>query len=185
MSYFRNIRVCAAVALPFLLVSLSAWAKEEETGVKGGLPQFDTGLFPEQIFWLVVSFITLYVLMAFVALPRVAKTQANRKTVIAKEIETARAANETAKASVGVTEKSLNLARADAQAKVSEMLAKVAEEANERRATQEKELLRKLHHAEEDIATSRAAALEQVEEKAADLAKAVIEKILEAKRGAA
>jgi F-type H+-transporting ATPase subunit b len=149
------------------------------------MPQFDVTLFPEQIFWLVASFVTLYVLMAFVALPRVAKTQGNRKTVIAKEIELARAANETAKASVSGTEKSLNLARADAQGKVSEMLAKVAEEANERRAVQEKELLRKLHNAEEDIATSRASALKEVEERAADLAKAVIEKILEAKRGTA
>jgi F-type H+-transporting ATPase subunit b len=185
MSLFRNIRVFAATVLFLLLTSLPARAEEAGGGEKAGMPQFDPSLFPEQIFWLVVSFLMLYVLMAFVALPRVSKTQENRKSVITKEIETARAANETAKASVGVTEKSLAIARADAQAKVSEMLASVAEEANERRAVQEKELLRKLHRAEEDIATSRAAALEEIQEKAADLAKAVIEKILEAKRGAA
>ncbi|MFA4995464.1 MAG: hypothetical protein WC521_09225 [Bdellovibrionales bacterium] len=185
MCFSRNIRVFAATVLLPFLSSLPAWAEGAEGGEKGGMPQFDTSLFPEQIVWLIISFFTLYVLMAYVALPRISKTQENRKNVITKEIDTARAANETAKASVGVTEKSLAIARGDAQAKVSEMLASVAEEANERRAASEKELLRKLRRAEEDIATSRAAALAQVEEQAADLAKAVIEKILEAKRGAA
>jgi F-type H+-transporting ATPase subunit b len=178
MRHLRIPRAFAATVLPFALLSLPAWAEEAGEGDKGGLPQFDASLFPEQIFWLVVSFAVLYLLMAFVALPRVGKTQGNRKRVISAEIETARTANNAAKASVASVEKSLSEARANAQTRVTEMLAKVDEEANAHKVMQEKELLRKLHLAEEDIAVSRTAALEKVRICAADLATAMVDKIL-------
>jgi F-type H+-transporting ATPase subunit b len=181
MRMIRNSLAFAAIAVPFALSSLSAWAEGTEAAESGGLPQFNPAFYSEQVFWLLVSFAVLYAMMAYVALPRVAKTQSNRKTVIAAEIETARAANEAAKVSVAAVEKSLSEARANAQARVGEMLAKVAEEANGHRAAREKELLRNLRRAEEDIATTRTAALEQVRTSAADLAKAVVDKILEAK----
>ena len=185
MTFSRNIRIIAVAVLPFLLSSVPVWAEEAESGDKGGLPQFDPTLFPEQIFWLVISFALLYVLMAYVALPRVAKTQTNRKRVIAGEIESARAANEAAKASLVLVEKSLSEARDKAHEGVNTMLASVAEESYERRATQEKDLLRKLHRVEADIATSRTAALEKIRECATDLASAIVGKILGVKRGKA
>lgn len=179
MRLFRTPRAAMAAASLVALSSLPVWA--EEAG-GGGLPQFDTSYFPEQIFWLIVSVAVLYPLMAFVALPRIARTQKSRSDVITGEIETARAANEEAKASVAKTEKSLSEAREKAQARVSEMLAKVAEESNRRHAAEEKELLRHLHLAEEDIAISRTAALQEIRASATDFAKAVVDKILDAKK---
>jgi F-type H+-transporting ATPase subunit b len=182
MSLSRTTRASLAAAMLFALSSLPVWAEEAGAGGGGGLPQFDTSYFPEQIFWLIVSVAVLYPLMAFVALPRIERTQGNRRDVIAQEIETARAANEAAKISVAETEKSLNEAREKAQARVSEMLAEVAEEAAKRHSVQEKDLLRKLHTAEEDIATSRTAALGEIRASAADFAKAVVDKILDVKK---
>jgi F-type H+-transporting ATPase subunit b len=179
MSLYRNARLLAAVVFSFVLFSFPASALEAvEGGKKEGLPQFDPAWFPEQMFWLVISFAILYLCMAFVALPRVSKTQGNRKRVIASEIEQARAANNDAKASVAAVEKSLSEARAKAQARVGEMLAEVTEEANDHRAAQEKELSRKLHTAEEDIAVTRAKAMDAVRASASDIAAAVVEKVL-------
>jgi len=178
MNLFRTIRASLAAAPLFALSSLPVRA--EEGG--GGLPQFDTSYFPEQIFWLLVSIAVFYPLMAFVALPRIARTQKNRSEVISREIESARAANEQAKTSVAETEKALSEAREKAQARVSEMLAEVAEENSKRHAAQDKELQRNLHLAEEDIAISRTAALEDIRASAADFAKAIVDKILDAKK---
>ena len=91
---------CELAALS-LLLALPARAEE------AGLPQLDTSLFAEQIFWLAVSFGVLYLLMSSVALPRVAKTKDNRKHVIAGELEAARVANEAARQAVAQVEKSL------------------------------------------------------------------------------
>ncbi|MDD4617498.1 MAG: hypothetical protein PHW76_10430 [Alphaproteobacteria bacterium] len=173
--------------MSLFLSTLPAWAAETEgaaAGGDGGLPQFDPSWYPEQIFWLVVSFLLMFVLMNFLVVPRYERTQGKRKEVITAEIETARIANEEAKASLAATDKALGEARAKAQAEVNEMLARVAEESNERQTSQERELLRKLHRAEEDIAVSRAVAFEQVRSVAEDLANAIVEKILDGKKGA-
>ncbi len=176
MRLFGNIRQWAILSLPFALLSLPVLA--EEAGEGGGMPQMDPAYFPEQIFWLVVTFATLYLMMAFVALPRIARTQSNRKRVISAEIKAARAANDAAKAALAESDKSLAEARENAQAKVGEMLAHVVEEANAHQAAKEKELLRKLHRAEEEIAVSREAAMQKVREAASDLAAAIVGKIL-------
>jgi|GEM_PF-333159 F-type H+-transporting ATPase subunit b len=173
----RNTIAFAVTVLSLAPFSLPVWAEEAGAGDKG-LPQFDTSLYPEQIFWLVVTFAILYLLMAHVALPRVVRTQENRKAIIAAEIEAARVASEAAKATVAAVEKSLSEARARAQVSVSEMLAAVAAEADAHKAAKEKDLLRQLHRAEEDIAVTREAAMQEVRAAASGLAKSIVGKIL-------
>lgn len=180
MSFLRKIGSFAALVLSLILPSLPVLAEEAEEG-SGGMPQLDPSFYPGQIFWLVVTFGLLYLLMSSIALPRVARTQSNRKRVITAEIQAAREANNAAKASVAAMDRSLAEARENAQGKVNEMLAHVAQEANEHQAAKEKELLRKLHRAEEDIAVSREAAMQQVREGASALAEAVVAKILGSK----
>lgn len=171
MRFFRDMRVFVVAAF-VALISLPARAEE------GGLPQLDTTLFPEQLFWLAVTFTILYVLMSKIALPRIARTQANRKDTITGELEAARKANETAKATMTAVEKSLNGARAKAQADVNEMLADVAAKTAASHATQEKEQQSRLQKAEAEIAVTREAALNSIRASAADLAGAVVEKII-------
>lgn len=174
--------MCAASVAPLALASLPSWAEEAAGGEKGSLPQFDVTQFPEQIFWLVVSFATLYVLMAFVALPRVAKTQDHRQKVISKEIEAAQLANDNAKESMAAVDRALSDARAKAQADMSDMLAKVSEETNEKRADKERELTRNIRRAEGDIVRTRTKALEQLQASVDELAQAVVSKILGGKK---
>ncbi len=175
MRLFPDIRVVAVAGLFSLCSFAPAWAEESD---KGGLPQLDTTLFPEQLFWLAISFALLYVLMSCVALPRVAKTQMTRKQIIVSEIEAARLASETAKTTVAALEKSLSEARAKAQVDVSDMLTNVTKDATDRQMAQEKELMRRLHRAEADIAVTREAALKSIQDCAADLAVVAVEKIL-------
>jgi len=168
-------------AAMILALSAPAAAFAQADNDKGGLPQFDTSLFPGQLFWLAVSFCLLYSLMSLIALPRVARTQDNRKKTIASELEAARAANDAAKATVAQVEKSLTEARARAHGTVSEMIAKVAEESALRQTAQERELQRRLHRSEADIAVTREAALNAVRDSAADLAATLVEKIVGSK----
>lgn len=177
MKSFRN-KVAFALALPLLLASRPLWA--EEAGKSDSLPQLDASLFPEQIFWLIVTFAALYCLMAYVALPRVTKTQENRRGIIMAEVEGARLANNQAMAMVASSDKSLQNARLKAQESVSNMIAKVQEEAASHQASQERELQRSLHNAEADIAISREAALKHIDASAVDIAKDIVAKILSA-----
>ena len=175
MNLFGNKYRVGAFALPLVLLSLPSLA--EEVG-GSDMPQLNISLFPEQVFWLAVTFTVLYFLMSVIALPRVARTQENRRNVIAAEVEAARLANDKAMEMVAASDKSLKEARAKAQESVSVMIAKVGDEAAAHQATQERELLRIMHRAEADIAVAREAALNDMRAGAADLAKEIVAKIL-------
>lgn len=148
-----------------------------ESGEKTGLPQLDTTLFPEQLFWFAVTFILLYVLMAFVALPGVSRAQNKRQETISSELAAAIAANEAAKMMIAHYEKALADARAKAQATVSAITAQAAKESAEKQAKQQQELAKRLHEAEAKIAAMRDAALKDVKGTATELANAIVEKI--------
>lgn len=149
----------------------------------GQLPQFKTELYPEQWFWLVVSFGILYVLMAYVAMPAVKRTQDNRTKTIEDDLAAAQAANDAAKAMMANYEKALTDARAKAQATVSEIAAKAAKESAAKQAVQQQDLNKRLNEAEAKIAAARDAAIRDVKASAADLATAIVEKVTAVKPG--
>ena len=170
---------CAFAAGMFYALPVMA-----EDAEQSGLPQLDPSQFPQQLFWLAISFGVLYLLMSRVALPRVANAQDNRAKVIADEIEAARLANEQAKSAMAAIEKSMAAARNRAQVEVSDMLAKVSEESAHAQSEQERELMRRINKAEGDIAVVRESSLKSVPQQADELARAVLDKILSPRRAA-
>jgi F-type H+-transporting ATPase subunit b len=167
-------RILIAGGAAFYALPLQA---AEAGGSEGGLPQFNTAFFPEQLFWLAITFSLLYVLMAYVALPRVRKTQDNRAESIDDDLATAAAANEAARAMMEQYEKALADARAKAQATVGEIAAKAAKESAEKQAAQQVELNKRLAEAEAKIAATRDKAIAEVKGSAAMLAASIVEKV--------
>ena len=159
-----------------VLYALPVLAETAES-TKPGLPQLDTSLFPEQLFWLAVTFTALYLLMAFVALPGVQRTQDNRHKTIASEIATAAAANEKAKAMMEHVEKALKEARAEAHVTVSSITALAAKESAEQKAQQQQILNRRLVEAEASIMATRDAVIRDMGNNAAELGYSLLEKI--------
>ena len=144
---------------------------------EGGLPQFDTTLFPAQLFWLAICFALLYVLMNFVALPNVQRTQAKRHETVASDLASANAANEAAKTMIAQYEKALAEARSKAQTMVTDMATKAAKEAAAQQAEQQEILNKRLAEAESKIAAARDAALIEARAQAESLALLIAEKV--------
>jgi len=144
----------------------------------GGLPQFDTALFPEQLFWLAISFALLYGLMAYIALPTVRRTQDKRSDVISAELAAAQKANDEAKAMMAQYEKALIDARAEAQATVNEISTQAAKEAAARQTVQQQTLAKRLSEAGAQIATARDSAVKEVRATALGLAEMIVEKVM-------
>ena len=53
------------------------------------MPQFNAASFPSQLFWLVVTFVLLYIFIAFLILPRIRDNIRLRKNKITNDIERA------------------------------------------------------------------------------------------------
>jgi F-type H+-transporting ATPase subunit b len=141
-------------------------------------PPFDAHSFPSQLFWLIVTFVVLYVIMAKWALPQVARVIEGRQKRIADDIGEAGRLKEQSDAAIAAYEKALADARVRAQAIANETREKQAAAADAARKRLEDELNGKLAEAEKTIAATKQAAMGNVRGIAESAAAAIVERLL-------
>ena len=151
------------------------------TEVPGGgehfFPPFDKQTFPSQLFWLTVTFVALYLLMAKVALPRVGSILEARRQRIKDDLAEAQRFKDASDAAIAAHEKALAEARARAQALANETRAKAAAAAEARRKEVDAKLHARIAEAEKAIAGTRSAALANVRSIASEAAGAIVERL--------
>ena len=164
------------------LVSVSAFATalmahvalaETAEGAKPGLPQLDTSLYPEQLFWLAVTFTALYLLMAYVALPGIQRVQGRRHTVIAEEIQNAESATTASNQMISDYERALSDARAKAQSSIDAVKVETAREIAQKLAEQQQSLQKRIRDSEINVTNARDSALQNVAESTELLARSI------------
>ncbi len=92
-----------------------------------GMPQLDFATFPNQIFWLVVTLVVIYLILARVALPRIAAVLAERRGAITNDIARAEALKLQAEEAEAAYQKALADARAEASRIVDKAKAEMQE----------------------------------------------------------
>lgn len=141
------------------------------------MPQLDTATFLPQLVWLLITFAILYVLMAKVALPRVAEVVDGRRKRLENDLEeAARLKRETEKA-IADYEQALAQARAKAQAIAGETRARIAAEQAATKAKLEAEITERTRAAEASILAAKQQALSQLKTVAADAASDVVARL--------
>jgi F-type H+-transporting ATPase subunit b len=143
----------------------------------GGLPQLDASTFPSQIFWLILSFATLYWLFSRKALPRVGEILEARQERIAADLDRAAVLRSEAEAALHKHQAALAEAQARAAAQLKETQDRLAAEAARRQAELDAELNAKLAEAEGRIGAAKDAALAQIEGVAAEVARAAVQRL--------
>lgn len=160
------------------LSAASALAANDGHDPQGGLPQLDVHSYPTQIFWLIVTFVVLYLIMSKVALPRIAEVLEERQERIADDIETAERLRSEAAAVQAEYEKALAEARGKAQALFRETGEAIAKEHADADAEAAKKMARKTKTAETRIAKQRSEALESLRAVASETAAAATAKLI-------
>ena len=82
---------------------------------KVGMPQLDFSTFSNQIFWLVVTLVVIYLILSRIALPRIGGALADRAGTITNDLAEAEELKQRALEAEQVYEKALVDARAEAQ----------------------------------------------------------------------
>jgi F-type H+-transporting ATPase subunit b len=141
-------------------------------------PPFDAHSFPSQLFWLIVSFVVLYVIMSKWALPQVAQVIESRQKKIANDVAEAGRLKEQSDDAVAAYEKALADARSRAQAIANETREKQAAAADAARKRLEDELNAKLVDSEKTIAATKQAAMNNVRDIAEGAAAAIVERLI-------
>lgn len=162
----------------FTKLSASTLAVLAAPAAYAGIPQLDPTWFPSQIFWLVVSFGFMLVLVRTAIAPSVDEVLTTRKEAITSAMREAEAyRNQAARADQDMNA-AISNAKANAASMTHDVQAQAAHHANESMQALDKELKSKLVTAEQSIAGAKEKAMGELQEHAANLTKAIVEKLV-------
>jgi F-type H+-transporting ATPase subunit b len=138
------------------------------------MPQLDFSTWGNQIFWLVLTLIAIYLILSRVALPRIAAILAERQGTITNDIASAEDFKAKAKAAEEAYDKALVDARAEAHRIVAEAKADIQRDLDAAIAKADEEISAKAAESEKAIAEIRVGAADAVQQVARDTAQEIV-----------
>lgn len=143
------------------------------------MPQLEQiGTFPSQIFWLLLSFMALFIIMWRVAVPKISDTLEARQNRIDDNLERAADIKREAEAAIIGYEQSLNKARAEASATISNASTAIAEKTAKQEAELSEQLNAKIAESEIAIAAAVKAAEDSIRNVAIAVSQAATERLI-------
>lgn len=123
-----------------------------------GLPQLDIATFGNQIFWLVVTLVVLYLVLSRVALPRIAAVLSDRQGAVTGDLMAAEEFKHKAREAEAAYDKALADARHEAQAIVAQNRAEIQAQLDAAIAKADAEIAARTAESETRIREIRASA---------------------------
>jgi F-type H+-transporting ATPase subunit b len=143
-------------------------------GSGAGMPQLDFATFPNQIFWLVVTIIAIFLILDRVALPRISAILAQRRGTLANDIAAAEGLTAKAAEAEEARQRDLAAARAEGARIVAQMKVEMQAELDRALAAADVEIAERTTESERRIAAIRAEADASVAEVARDTAASIV-----------
>ena len=155
-----NIRRLSSVAttafLALVLLGHGAAVASSSSGPK--LPQLDLATYSSQVFWLIISFVVLYFLVAKLAMPRIAEVLEERQERIEDDLDKAETLKKEAYQVRIEYEKALSAAREKAQDATRHAQEEIAKRSAEAESAAQVKVTVMLEEAEKRIAASKTGA---------------------------
>lgn len=141
------------------------------------MPQLDFSTYAPQLIWLAITFVILYLLMAKLALPRIASALGDRQQKLESDLGRAERVKAEAEQVLAAYQKAMADARQQAQALTGRATAEMAADLAKREAAFTAELNARIAEAEKRILAAKDAALADTRAAAADLAQSIARKV--------
>ncbi len=142
------------------------------------MPQLDPSSFASQLFWLTVTFVALYLILARFVLPRIHAVLENRKSRLDSDLGTAARLKEEAESAKTGYEESLKQAKSQSISLIAAAQQEIAQESQKQSSALDKELAKKMADADTAIASSRKAALDHLIPITSELTVAIVESLV-------
>ncbi len=150
----------------------------QEAGSAGGhavgMPQLDISTWANQIFWLLVALVAIYMILTRVAIPRIGAVLAERRGTITNDLASAEDLKQQAQDAEDAYEKALAAARVEAGKIVAAAKADIQVDLDKAIATADAEIDAKTAVSEKRIAEIKTGAAESVREVAMDTAREIV-----------
>ena len=135
-----------------------------------GMPQLDFATFPNQIFWLVVALVAIFLILSRIALPRIAAVLAERQGSLTNDLAAAEEFKQRAVEAEAAYNKALADARAEAQKIAEDTRASIQADLNDAIARADAEIATKATESAARMAEIKANAIRSIEEVASEIA---------------
>ena len=142
------------------------------------MPQLAFEDWAPQLMWLAISFIALYVVMARVALPRIATVIEERRDRIASDLDEAEQLRQSTEDAIAAYEQALAEARSRAHAIAQETRDALSREVEAEKMDVEKQIAKKTEEAEKAIADAKSAAVANLNEVASGAAETIVKELI-------
>ena len=135
-----------------------------------GMPQLDFSTWPNQIFWLLVTLVVIYLVLSKIALPRIGAVLADRKSTITNDLAAAEELKQKAVSAEKAYQDALANARTEAAKIVAQAKAEIQKDLDAATARADVEIAAKTAESEKTITGIRDGAAAAVSEVARDVA---------------
>ena len=129
----------------FILVITESFAAEK------GMPQLNPEYWVSQIFWLIIIFVSLYVVLSKLILPKISENLETRKSQILDNLDQAEKFKERTEKKIKEYEKILNETKNEAKVIMTESKKLVNQSIRKKKDHLEKEIKKEVQKAEEEI----------------------------------
>jgi len=168
---FKNIAFYSSV----LSIALFTNVKSAESG---GMPQLNPEFWISQIFWLILTFSTLFVILSKFILPKISKNIEFRKSQILENIEMAEKQKEESENKIKEYEAIILKSKGEARNYFNEARKKILQDIDKKKQQLENEIDEEVNNAEKEIKELKTSAPEKINkiaiETSADLIKQLI-----------
>ncbi len=141
------------------------------------MPQFDPTFYAPQLFWLLVTFVVLYILMSTLAMPKIGAVLEDRQRKIDDNLDKAAKLKAEAEAAIAAYEQALAESRAEAQKILRESADALARQSEAKQKELGDRLAAQIKAGEARIGAAKEQALAHVRDVAVDVAKSAAGKL--------
>ena len=162
----------------FIVFVQSAIFSSKSLGAEEGMPQLNPEFWFSQTFWLVLVFVTLYLIIWKRILPKITDNLENRKKTISSDLQEAQNLKKLAEERYKEYKKLINDAKNEAGKIISESKLKLDQDLNNKKIEIQKEIDREINEAEKEINNFKKKSLKSVSKISKEISSEVIKKIL-------
>ena len=147
----------------FLILLISPVVTGESLfAAEAGMPQLDPKYWASQSFWLIIIFLSIYLLIGRIFIPKIKNSIDMRESKIRKDLEEAKVFREEAEKKLKSYKELMETAKIDARKILYESNRSLNEEMQEKKNKIQKEIEKEIYNAENDIKKFKNESLEKV-----------------------
>ena len=161
----------------FALLTSFLLAEKNLYSAEAGMPQLDPEYWSSQVFWLIIIFLTIYILISKIFIPKIKGSIDMREDKIRKDLEEAKTFKEQAELKLKEYDSLMETAKLDVKKIISKSRQKLNEDMQKKREEAQKKIDAEILNAESEIKKFKKESFNKVNSISQDIASNLVEDI--------